>query len=217
MLTEEEIEQVREDNPALADKLKWVNEKLKSNAVIEEDLTAFFTKVSSDPKKRKKMEELLQETGIDFKIPPSPAVEYADRRVEELNSKIKQMEEESVKSRLNALLEEYDISREEYGDLIKFQKEYSIADGFKAIELYAKHRDGKRELEPTGAISLSSGKGWSREDAYRKTMDKRRKNCDKNVRWLRNLDSSCQERRYAKNIRHILPSSIRQRWKGSYR
>jgi len=152
---------------------KYVGYKLmydmreKQMQEIEESIQ----KILTNKKTRKKFKELIEESNIPLTIPETP-LDNIERELEERLSKI---EFEKEREEIMKLLNEYGIGPSEYNDLIEFQKTYRIADNKKAIELYAQMRARQIELEPVRLSFKSSLEGWSKEEAYKKTIEELRK------------------------------------------
>lgn len=171
MLNENELKYIEEQLGAdWRTKIEFLINEATRGKQLEAEITSNLQKIMMNPDTKKQFKSLLDKAGIkDIEVPETPFddIYQKTKEMEKKLSSIEKMMEE--KEKVYKKLEEYNITEDEYEDLIKFQKETGIADNLRAIELYAMSKKAKLkyELEPVPKISITPPKEWTEEDAYK--------------------------------------------------
>jgi hypothetical protein len=151
MFTKEELELIKEQlGEDYARKIELLQEDYLNKVKTEEELKQGLQKIFSNPRAKRKFEEVAREAGLNYEIPKYPHEED----IKELAKELEEVKKEQYKRTIFEKLAEYGLTSADIPKIVEFQKNYNIKDDLKAIELYAAYiKPREAELEPVAGIN----------------------------------------------------------------
>lgn len=179
MFTQEELEYLRDTlGEDWAKRVMELADMANKGKALEKDLYDSLYKIYTEPEAKEHFIQAIKKAGLNYEVPEDPYEKQIKKLKEEVKGFKENIEQERIKKEIFELLEQYGIMPEEYEDLIKFQQDYGIKDGRKAIELYAQMKQTKKgipELSPVHFTKEVLTNPASEEEVYKKTIQELQK------------------------------------------